>query len=197
ILEVEECAWTGRAGFNAILGFLARFDADYGEIKLLLPKGIDLLRIIRSPRAYDINKRTRQDFMVRAVNAKKVLELIRKPADCEFTVKVTDKIIEENNRTFRVRGNDVEAIDAEVNNAEVDDVKINDVESTENSSSEAGNGQTGKADIELSVQAFSQMAVGAVSFDEALLRGDVTVNANEETLRRVFVEKNIFVGEHF
>ncbi|MCR5311037.1 MAG: GNAT family N-acetyltransferase [Lachnospiraceae bacterium] len=167
ILKVEECAWVNRDGFNGILGFLARFEADYGEIKLALPRGIDLLRIIRSANAYGITKTTYQSFMVRVINAKKLLETIRKPVGCDFTVKVTDDLIEENNRTYRVKSDSV----------------------TESKRS--------KVDIELSVLALGQMATGAVNFDEALLKGDVTLNSNEDMLRSVFKEKNIFVGEHF
>ncbi|MBP5250480.1 MAG: GNAT family N-acetyltransferase, partial [Lachnospiraceae bacterium] len=167
ILQVEECAWTCRDGFNAILGFLARFDADYGTIKLPLPKGIDLLRIIRSPRAYDIEKHTCQHFMVRVINAKKLLSAIRKPADCDITINVTDEIIPENNRTYRVKGGKV----------------------TES--------KAASADLEVNVRALGQMAVGAINFDEALLRTDVTLNANEEALRRLFTEKNTFCWEHF
>ncbi len=167
ILQVEECAWTCRDGFNAVLGFLARFDADYGSIRLPLPKGIDLLRIIRSPRAYDIEKHTCQHFMVRVINAKKLLGAIRKPADCDITIKVTDEIIKENNRTYRIKGSNV----------------------TESKAS--------SADLDVNVRALGQMAVGAVNFDEALLRPDVTVNASEEALRRLFTEKNTFCWEHF
>ena len=107
ILEVEECAWTCRDGFDAILGFLARFEADYGEIKLPLPLGIDLLRIIRSPRSYRIEKKTGQNFMARVINVQKLLELIKKPAGCDIVIKVRDEIIKENNRTFRVKGSKV------------------------------------------------------------------------------------------
>ena len=167
ILQVEECAWTCRDGFYSILGFLKRFEADYGEIRLPLPKGIDLLRIVQSPMAYDIDKKTLQNFMVRVVNARKLLELIKKPSGTDFTIKVTDEIIAENNRTFRV-GND--------STDEIPD---------------------GCADIELSVMALGQLAVGAINLDESMLRKDVTVNGNEDMLRNVFTEKKIFVGEHF
>ena len=167
ILQVEECAWTGREGFHAILGFLARFEADYGTINITLPKGIDLLRIVRSPLAYDIQKIPQQNFMVRVINAKKLLEAIYKPLDCDFTIKVSDEIIKENNATYRVQAGSVKVSKKE------------------------------KADMELNQRALAQLAVGSLNLDEAKLRMDVTVNAKEEMLRRVFVEKNIFVGEHF
>ena len=167
ILQIEECAWTCRDGFHAILGFLARFEADYGEIRLPLPKGIDLLRLIRSPRAYDIETHTRQGFMVRVIHAKKLLELLKKPADCDFTIRVTDEHIAENNGTFRVTQDKVMEIESE------------------------------RADIELDQRALAQMAVGAVNFDEALMRTDVAVHAKEDMLRSVFTEKNIFIGDYF
>ena len=167
ILQVEECAWTGRDGFYAILGFLARFEADYGEIKLPLPKGIDLLRLIRSPQAYDIKKHCCQHFMVRVINVKKLLEQIAKPADCDLKIRVIDDIIEENNRTYRLKADGVTESKAK------------------------------KADLELDVRALGQMAIGAVNFDEAMLRRDVTLYANEKMLRTVFTEKNIWCGDHF
>ena len=37
ILSVLDLAWDGREGMNALLGFLARFSADYGTIRLFLP----------------------------------------------------------------------------------------------------------------------------------------------------------------
>ncbi|MBP5153129.1 MAG: sterol carrier protein domain-containing protein, partial [Lachnospiraceae bacterium] len=116
---------------------------------------------------YGITKTTYQSFMVRVINAKRLLEVIHKPAGCDITLKVTDELIEENNRTYRVTSDFV----------------------TES--------KKAKADIELSVRALGQMATGAVNFDEALLRKDVTLNSSEDMLRRIFTEKNIFVGEHF
>lgn len=167
VLHVEESAWVNREGFYAILAFLGRFSADYGMIQLPLPAGIDLLRIIRSPRAYEIHKTCRQDFMVRVINAKRLLEVIRKPADCDFTVQITDDRIGENNGTWRVTADAAERIQAE------------------------------KADLVVDVRALGQMTMGCINLDEAMLRSDVTVNQKEEMLRRVFHEKKIFVGEHF
>ena len=106
-LHVNEYAWTCRSGFNAILNFLSRFTADYGKIILPLPKGIDLLKIITSPNAYNIEKRTCQHFMLRVVNAQKLLEVIKKPADCNFTIKIEDELIKENNITLRVKSDSV------------------------------------------------------------------------------------------
>lgn len=181
VLKVEECAWTCRAGFNSILNFLARFSADYGSIVLPLPKGIDLLKIIHAPNAYEIEKQTCQHFMVRVMNVVKLFEVIRKPADCDFTIKVEDELIEENNLTLRVLADKVEILAS--------------ADTTAGTAAELTN--VSKPDIELDIRALSQLAVGCTSLDEASLRSDVTINGNEEMLRKVFIEKPIIITESF
>jgi hypothetical protein len=63
----------------------------------------------------------------------------------------------------------------------------------------AGGGLTNvsKPDIELDIRALSQLALGCTNLDEAALRSDVTINGNEEMLRRVFTEKPILITESF
>ena len=167
ILSVEDLAWDGRAGLYAILGFLARFTADYGTIKMFLPSCLELLSVVRSPRAYDFQQTARQDYMIRAVNAKKLLETIKKPDDSRFVIRVEgDEQIEENNGTWEVSGSGAEPTDK-------------------------------APDLTVSVQALGQMAAGCVSLDEAMYRPDVTVAGNEETLRKVFTRKPVLVEDHF
>ena len=180
ILKVEECAWTCRDGFRAVLGFLARFEADYGTIEMRLPAGIDLLRIIVTPNAYAVKETVFPNFMVRVINAKKLLETIKKPGDCDFTIRITDEMIPENNRTYRVLSDRVETVGERF---AADDVSAADT--------------APKADLEVNVRALGQLAIGALTMDEAMLRTDVTVYAKEEMLRRVFIPKKIYVVEHF
>lgn len=40
--------------------------------------------------------------MARIVNIKKLFEVIDKPVDCDFTIKVEDELIKENNLSLRV-----------------------------------------------------------------------------------------------
>ncbi len=102
ILRVEDLAFLGRRGFLAILGFLGRFSADYGRIELPLPGGMELYSLIHAPDEYAIAKETRHSFMVRAVNAQRVLEGLRCPPGCAFAVRVADDLIGENNGVFLV-----------------------------------------------------------------------------------------------
>ena len=107
ILDVRDLAWNGPRGFRAILGFLARFSADYGTIRLFLPREIELLSLIRSPLVYDIQKTSEQSYMIRVVNAVKALEAMKKPAGCRFVIRVTDEMIPENNGIWAVTGEGV------------------------------------------------------------------------------------------
>ena len=113
ILHVEDLAWRSSRGFQAVLGFLARFSADYGMIRLFLPREIELLSLIRSPLAYDIEKKTNQNYMIRVVNAVSALKAMRKPAGCRFVIRVSDGLIPENNGTWEVTEDDVFPTDAE------------------------------------------------------------------------------------
>lgn len=95
---VEEAVWNSPEGFRAILGFLARFSADYGEIELTLPYDLELYSVIRSAKAYEIQKTTRQDYMVRVINVKRMLEILSKPEGTDCRIRVCDPQIEQNNR---------------------------------------------------------------------------------------------------
>ena len=167
ILTVQDLAWDGREGFYAILGFLARFTADYGTIRLFLPSCLELLSVIQTPRAYDIQQTASQSYMIRAVNAKRLLEIMKKPDDSKFVIRVEgDMQIPENNGTWAVDGASAELTDE-------------------------------KPDLTVSIQALGQMAAGAVSLAEAMYRPDVTVSGNEAVLEKVFVRKPILVEDHF
>ena len=101
ILKVEDLAWRGRKGFLALLGFLGRFTADYGEIQLPLPTGTELYSLVRSSNEYGISKRTPNNYMIRPVNAVKLLSSMRRGPE-RFVIRIKDDLIAENNGTFAV-----------------------------------------------------------------------------------------------
>ena len=166
ILSVQDYAWDGRKGFLALLGFLARFSADYGSIEISLPTSLELASVIHAPDAYGIQQTGMQSYMVRAVHAEKLLGILERPDDCAFTVQVSDPMIPDNNGCWTVRKDSVLRTEAQ-------------------------------PDLSVSVQAFGQLAAGAVSLSEAMLREDVQVHGNEEMLKRVFVRKPILIADHY
>ena len=102
ILKVEDLAWKGRDGLRAVLGFLSRFSADYGTIQLPLPNGLELYSLIHSPDAYGISKRTEQGYMIRVVNAQKLLETLPLPGGASFSIRITDELLPENDGVWTV-----------------------------------------------------------------------------------------------
>ena len=167
ILSVRDMAWKGRAGLNAILGFLARFTADYGTIRLFLPSVLDLLSVIRAPRAYDIHEKARQNYMIRVVNVRRLLEVIRKPDGCRFVIRTEgDMHVPENNGVWAVSGEGVAPTDE-------------------------------APDLTVSIQALGQLASGCASLSEALYRPDVTLSGNEDVLEKVFIRKPVLVEDDF
>ena len=167
ILAVKDLAWDGREGFLAILGFLGRFTADYGTVRMFLPSCLQLLSVIQTPMAYDIRQTATQAYMIRAVNVQRLLEIIKKPDDSRFVIRVEgDAQIPENNGTWAVSGSSAELTDE-------------------------------APDLTVSVQALGQMAAGAVDLAEAMYRPDVTVAGNQAVLEKVFVRKPILVEDHF
>ena len=167
ILEVQDIAWDGRKGMNALLDFLGRFSADYGTVRMFLPASVELFSFIRSPRAYDIAQTVRQDYMIRAVNVQRLLEVIRKPDDCTFVIRVEgDEYIAENNGTWEVSGSGAARTDK-------------------------------APDLTVSIQALGQMAAGCVSLSEAMYRPDVAVAGKEDVLAKVFVRKPVLMEDHF
>ena len=168
ILSAEDVAWDGREGLYALLGFLGRFTADYGTVKMFLPACLELLSVIRCPRAYDITQTARQDYMIRVVNVQRLLETIKKPNDCIFVIRVEgDGQIPENNGTWAVSGNFAAPVEGE------------------------------EPDLTVSVQALGQLAAGCVSLEEAMYRPDVTVSGKEDVLKKIFVRKPVLVEDHF
>ena len=167
ILSVQDLAWEGRAGLHAILGFLSRFTADYGTIRMFLPASLELLSILQSPMSYQIEQKAQQNYMVRAVNVRRLLEVIQKPDDCRFVIRIGgDLQIPENNGTWLVQGNSA-------------------VQTRE------------EPDLAVSVQVFGQLAAGSISLSEALYQPDTTLYGNETVLNRVFIRKPVLVEEHF
>jgi len=101
ILRVNDYAFDGRRGLQALLGFLGRFSADYGSIEMRIPTLLNLKDLTEDP--YRTTEKEASAFMVRVINAEAALRLLSRPAGTSFTIRVYgDEFIPENDRTFRV-----------------------------------------------------------------------------------------------
>ena len=109
--------------------------------------------------------------MSRVVNAKRALELLKKPVgEGKFTIKVNDNFAGWNNNTYAVEYGGGKCA----------------VNITEQS-----------ADIETSQLALVLMILGAYQFERIAERDDVQVNDNMQTLKQVFYKKNLLLTDYF
>lgn len=166
VIRVRDYAWDGRDGFLAILGFLSRFSSDYSEIRIMLPRGIEMHSLLQSPRAYDVVCRPKFGFMVRAVNAQKLLGLLPDRRDIDISIAVSDDLIPQNNATWRITENDVKCTDQ-------------------------------PPDVKMSIQSLSQIAVGAVSPEESMLRRDTEIISAKDMFCRLFPNRQLYISENF
>lgn len=109
LIAVEDCAFDGKRGLYALLGFLARFTADYKNVRIPMPSDIDLNNLVDDP--YSVKTIKSHNYMARVVDVPKALSLLKKPEGAAFTVAVADDLIPENAGTWRVSGDAVEKTD--------------------------------------------------------------------------------------
>lgn len=106
-IAVQDCAWLGKEGLDAILGFIARYTADYDDVIFRMPSDLKLAALI--PDAYALREsELRSGYMARVINVKTVLSLMKKPADTRFTIEIDDSQIPENAGIWRVTDKAVE-----------------------------------------------------------------------------------------
>ena len=164
-LRINDFAWDGTRGFRALLGFLGRFSADYKDIWLRSPTDIQLGYFASDP--YAVKCEMSVEHMVRAVNAKALLSLLKKPEGAEFSIEISgDEFIEENNGIFLVKGDRVSSC-------------------------------AGIPDISMDAHTFSQLITGASNLYEASLREDVVIRGREALLREIFTRKPLYIADHF
>lgn len=111
VLYVKDIAFADAEGFRMCLGYLGRMSADYAFVKLCLPADIPLREMVPSP--YDITIRFREQPMARTTNVPKALEIMKKPEDASFTIRVEDHFLPENSGNFRVTAQGVSETEEE------------------------------------------------------------------------------------
>jgi predicted acetyltransferase len=109
--------------------------------------------------------------MNRVVDAKRALELIKKPeGEGRFVIKVNDRFAKWNDNTY--------TIEYGGGRYRVETAKC-------------------EADVEVTEHALMQMALGLYEFEQVIKRADVQLFGNLETLKKVFCKKPILITDHF
>lgn len=170
ICHVRETAFARPEGLTDVLGLLYRLSAQFGTVHIELPDDVPFAALIDE--TYEIKNRYSNQQMTRVIDVQKALELKRHPEGAAYTLCVRDDGIPENDGVFCVRNE----------NGKVCAEKQTD---------------TGSADLTVDVRTLGQLLLGFLSIDEAVYKSDVQVHANMETLKAVFIRRNVFLTEHF
>lgn len=166
-LNVTDVAWRDTAGFKNLLGFLSLTASDM-TIHLRLPEDVPLTMLLPEP--YDVTYRTDSTPMVRVLDVKRALTLMKHPAEASYGLYVRDEFLPENDGAYTVNAKD-DAID----------VRRGCVQ----------------PDIEMSVQTFAQLSCGSIDIRAALLRPDVRLHGNCDALSRVFTRRPVWHPDHY
>jgi predicted acetyltransferase len=168
-LTIRDMAWTDTDGMYNLFAFLGKFFGNVTKVVFDVPPDLVPEYLWKEPLECEITRRP--SGMGRVINAKKALEIIKKPAGSgSFTIKIDDPFMEQNNKAYKV--------------------------SWKNEKSEASEFQ-GECDIECSAMALSQIVTGFVGLDLAESRRDVKINGNKEMLFDVFKKKMIYMADFF
>ncbi|MCL1793617.1 MAG: GNAT family N-acetyltransferase [Oscillospiraceae bacterium] len=168
-LEIFDIAWEGREGMMGILQFMGMFEG--AAENLAFTASPEFVAELYWNNLYDIRIETNWLGMNRVVDAKRMLELLKKPeGEGKFTIKIIDRFAAWNNNTYAVEygGGEcrVETADA-------------------------------GADVEVSEHALVHMALGVYEFEQVAKRDDVQLFGNAETLKKAFCKKPVLITDHF
>ena len=169
MMDISDIAWEDRDSMLGILGFMGMFEGTAEKFKF--EASPEFIAELYWNNLYDIQVENCWIGMNRVVNAKRALELLKKPeGEGSFTIKVNDRFANWNNNTYTVEYGAGECrVEAKGSDA----------------------------DIELSECAFMQLALGVYEFEQVAKRADVQAFGNIETLKKAFPKKPILITDHF
>ena len=170
-MEIHDIAWTDHESMLGILQFMGMFEGAAGRMSLRASP--EFIAELYWNNLYEIGTENHWMGMNRVVNAKRALELMKKPCgEGRFTIKVADGFAKWNNNTYSVKYGGGECI-----------VNVNVSETT--------------PDIVVSEHALMQMVLGVYEFEQIARRDDVQINGNTQILRQAFYKKNLLLTDFF
>ena len=168
-VDIYDILWADHEGMLGILQFMGMFEG--AAEKLKFSASPEFIAELYWNNLYDIQIEANWIGMNRVVNAKRALELMKKPdGEGKFIIKINDGFAKWNDNTYIV----------EYTNGEC---AVN--------TTEAG------ADIEVTEHALMQMILGIYELEQIANRDDVQINKNMQILKKAFYKKPILLTDHF
>lgn len=169
-MVVRDYAYVDTQALHDLLGFLYKLSAQFEAVQLEVPDDFEPSALVEEP--YDVSPVSLSRSMARAHSVQRALELMRHPlGEGSYSLSIQDDFLPENNGTYQVHygGEGVQVTRT----------------------------QQETCDVAMTIQTFTQLCLGFLSFDMACLKKDVTLYGNEDMLRRVFIKKPGFLTDRF
>ncbi|MBQ4046976.1 MAG: GNAT family N-acetyltransferase [Clostridia bacterium] len=107
--EIRDYAFASPEGLRAILSLLGKLTAEHRKINIRLPEDVPLMSMVSEQ--YEVKHEAEATMMMRITNVEAALKLLPRPADCRFTVAVSDDFLPQNAATYCVTGDTVTRTD--------------------------------------------------------------------------------------
>ena len=178
IVAAREAAYVDMDGLKRLLGFAATFYPHYKRLSLTPPGDVDLGAICTN--SYDVKVKTSYDYMLRAVNARVMLEsqplspalkALAGIKPLSFSLALTDEMIPQNTGRY-------------------------DVTITGEGVKCAQSGY-GDADMKMDITTFSQLTTGSISLSEAYARDDFEMCAPCPAAEMLFLRRPQYIVDHY
>jgi len=170
-MHVFDFAYVDKEALFDLLGFLYRLKPQFQNIRMEPPTDLAIGALIDE--ATNLSVLSVSYPMARVVNVEKALLLMRHPSEAgSYAIAVTDDFIPENSGVYEVH------------------FKQTVTKVTKHPMNHS-------CELSITVQTFAQLCLGYLSLRMALLKPDVRLFGNRETMERVFIEKPRFFADRF
>lgn len=178
IASAREAAYLDGDALRRVLGFMSTFFPHYRKLRITLPGDVNLSALCVN--SYDVTDSIDHGYMLRAVNARVLLEsqplspALRALAEVRpltFSLALTDEMIPQNTGRYdiTITGEGVKCAQSEY----------------------------GDADMKMDITTFSQLTTGSISLSEAYARDDFEMCAPCPAAEMLFLRRPQYIVDHY
>jgi predicted acetyltransferase len=168
-MHVYEAAWVGIEGISGLLAIINSYEGNLEKLKLPVPPGFPVELIVKD--VWDLTLKRDHTGMNRIVNAKKALEIMKKPmGNGKAVIGMNDDFAPWNSGNWLVEWEDGQS---RVSKTEKD------------------------PDIICRAPEFSQLVTGYFPLETMKITDGIEILYNESTLKELFTEKPCFIWDRF
>ena len=178
LASAREAAYVDGDALRRLLGFMSTFYPHYRRLRMALPGDVNLAALC--PDCYDVSDSIDHGYMLRAVNAKLLLEsqpvtpimkLAAQAGALGMSIALTDEFIPQNSGRYELTltPEGLECVQTEL----------------------------APADIEVDIQTFTQLVTGALSLRQAGYRAGLRINTVTPLAEALFTGRPQYIADHY